>query len=585
MSEKKQSDQFHYNTEPTSDNTLHTLLIEKKRLIVPVIFIPGVMGSNLKEKTGKINSKIVWRLDGSSSLLGWAMPFYGGASARKLELDPDKTMVDNRGKIVEAFDAEVARIRKEYNPKIALYRRNHQYNEVMNIEKERNEKIKKAKENNPENRLFGSRRARGWGTVGYMSYGEFLDKLQNSLFATNGQMPKVLQDLIKKEPMFKLDEGSKTSLKFKDEQIEHCNQFYFPVHAMGYNWLESNGTSANALKRLVEVTLPNYYKKRGQKCDKVILITHSMGGLVARYYTQAIKGSAKVYGVIHGVQPATGAVAAYTRMKRGTEVNSTFFKKPIGAIAENILGKDAAEMTAVCAQAPGPLQLLPTPQYGKYWLTIKTPNGEKESYPKSDPYKEIYLAKDKWWCACEPHLINPCNVLNDKEQMLIDWQSYKDIINNHVKSFNQSIANKYHPNTYAFFGIDKDPDNIERTFLTYNSAFWRGKKVDKLNLIKIKLLHGSNNRFNRHIGDQKRLVLNELHGSRTLKSENGAEEYTLSSANGNGDGTVSQRSGQIPIEYLTARMHFPVEHEPAYKSKISQDFTLRAIVDIMNKVK
>lgn len=78
MSEKKQPEQFQYNTVPTSDNTLHTLFIENKRLIVPVIFIPGVMGSNLKEKTGKINSKIVWRLDGSSSLLGWAMPFYGG---------------------------------------------------------------------------------------------------------------------------------------------------------------------------------------------------------------------------------------------------------------------------------------------------------------------------------------------------------------------------------------------------------------------------------------------------------------------------------------------------------------------------
>lgn len=112
MSEKKQSDQFQYNTEPTSDNTLHTLLIEKKRLIVPVIFIPGVMGSNLKEKTGKINSKKVWCLDDPLSVLGWALPYYGNAKARKLELDPNKTMVDDRGKITEAFDAEVARIKK-----------------------------------------------------------------------------------------------------------------------------------------------------------------------------------------------------------------------------------------------------------------------------------------------------------------------------------------------------------------------------------------------------------------------------------------------------------------------------------------
>jgi len=73
--------------------------------------------------------------------------------------------------------------------------------------------------------------------------------------------------------------------------------------------------------------------------------------------------------------------------------------------------------------------------------------------------------------------------------------------------------------------------------------------------------------------------------SRTLKNGNRTEKYTLLPADGNGDGTVSQRSGQIPINYLTARIHFPVEHSTAYQNEISQDFTLRAIVDMMKKVK
>lgn len=573
MSEKKQSDQFQYNTEPTSDNTLHTLLIEKKRLIVPVIFIPGVMGSNLKEKTGKINSKKVWCLDDPLSVLGWALPYYGNARARKLELDPNKTMVDDRGKITEAFDAEVARIKKEYSLKISSLGNDKSHrSEVRRLEQERQQKIEEAIKNNPENRLFGSRRARGWGTVGYMSYGEFLEKLQNSLFAPKGKTPQALKKLIQ-APLFELDKGSKTSLKPKNEQIERCNQFYFPVHAMGYNWLESNGKSAKALKELVEVTLPNYYKKRGQTCNKVILITHSMGGLVARYYTQAIGGLAKVYGVIHGVQPAKGAVAAYTRMKRGTEVNSTFFKKPIDAITENILGKDAAEMTAVCAQAPGPLQLLPTPEYGMGWLTITAPDGKVESYPKSDPYEEIYLAKDKWWCACEPHLINPLNTDHNLLQMHNDWLKYKDIINIEVQSFNKKIANKYHPNTYAFFGIENDTHTIKPTSLTYQAAHWQGK-----------IVYSYKKPSTAHIGDPRRLNLKEWTGSRTLKNGNRTEKYTLLPADGNGDGTVSKRSGKIPIEYLTARMHFPVEHEPAYRNEIGQDFTIRAIVDMMKKV-
>ena len=299
-----------------------------------------------------------------------------------------------------------------------------------------------------------------------------------------------------------------------------------------------------------------------------------MGGLVARYYTQAIGGSAKVYGVIHGVQPTKGAVAAYTRMKRGTEVNSTFLKKPIDAITENILGKDAAEMTAVCAQAPGPLQLLPTLEYGMGWLTITAPEGKVESYPKSDPYEEIYLAKDKWWCACEPHLINPLNTDHNLLQMQIDWLKYKDIINNEVQSFNKKIANKYHPNTYAFFGIENDTRTIKTTSLTYQVAHWQGK-----------IVYSYKKPSTAHIGDPKRLNLKERMRSRTLKNGNRTEKYTLLLADGNGDGTVSQRSGKIPIEYLTARMHFPVEHEPAYRNEISQDFTLRAIVDMMKKVK
>lgn len=573
MSEKKQPEQFQYNTVPTSDNTLHTLFIEKERLIVPIIFIPGVMGSNLREKKDKFNSKKVWRLDGAPSVLGWALPHYGNARTRKLELDPNKTMIDDRGKITEAFDTEVARIKQKYDSKILLLGNDKSHrNEVRRLKQERQQKIEEAIKNNPENRLFGSRQDRGWGTVGYMSYGEFLEKLQDSLFVPKGQTLQALNKLIQ-APLFTLDKGSKTSLIPENEQIKHCNHFYFPVHALGYNWLESNEDSAMALQELVNVTLPKYYKKRGQTCDKVILITHSMGGLVARYYTQALGGAAKVYGVIHGVQPATGAVAAYTRMKRGTEVNSTFLNKPIDGITENVLGKDAAEMTAVCAQAPGPLQLLPTPEYGMGWLTITAPDGKVESYPKSEPYEEIYLAKDKWWCACEPHLINPLNTDHNLRQMQDDWDGYEAMVKDKVKKFNKAIANKYHPNTYAFFGIENDTHTIKPTSLTYQAAHWQGKIVDS---------HKTPSTA--HIGDPSRLNLKELTGSRTLQNGDVNEKYTLLPADGNGDGTVPQRSGEIPIEYLTVRMHFPVEHEPAYRSQIGQDFTLRAIVDMMQKV-
>lgn len=472
----------------------------------------------------------------------------------------------------------MAHIKHKYSTQLLLLGNDKSHRDkVRRLKRERQQKIDEAIKNNPENRLFGSRQDRGWGTVGFFSYGKFLDKLQTSLFDQTGHTPAKISQLLNTSPLFTLDKGSKTDLLVKDkEDIDRCNRFYFPVHAMGYNWLESNRDSAKALKELIEVTLPKYYQKRGKLHDKVILITHSMGGLVSRCYTQVLGGEAHVQGVIHGVQPATGAVAAYTRMKRGTEVNTGFFGKPVGAITENVLGKDAAEMTAVCAQAPGPLQLLPTPEYGMEWLKIKDANGNQKVYPSPDNpdiYNDIYLAKDKWWCACEPHLINPLNTDHNQTQMENDWLKYEKIILKKVATFNEDIANKYHPNTYAFFGIENKGEPIKMSALTYQSAQWQAEKTKSHQAPPTD-----------HIGDRHRLNLKELTGSRTLQNGDITEKYTLLPADGNGDGTVPQCSGEIPIEYLTARMHFPVEHEPAYQQKASQDFTLRAIVDMMKTV-
>jgi hypothetical protein len=175
---------------------------------------------------------------------------------------------------------------------------------------------------------------------------------------------------------------------------------------------------------------------------------------------------------------------------------------------------------------------------------------------QTDPYEEIYLAKDKWWCVCEPHLINPLNTAHNLIQMQDDWDEYEDLIMNEVQSFNERIANRYHPNTYAFFGIENDANTIKSTSLTYKTARWQRKTINSHNTPPTD-----------HIGDKRRLNLKELLGSRTLQNDAVNEKYTLSPANGNGDGTVPQRSGEIPMKYLTARMHFPVKHRLPYHKK------------------
>lgn len=601
MCENNYRMEFSFTTASASQNKEQIIYIEKPRTIIPIVFIPGIMGSNLSaisEQTNDKSTEKVWRLDDSISAIGWSFPYYGTAKARKLEFDPEKTEVDDRGLVIDAAAKEIAQVEQEYENEIRnLYEDDTE--KLINAYKIKQQRIEMAIKNNPENKYFGTRKERGWGTIAYISYGQFLETFQESLFNPKGHLTENLARLTN-PPSFTLNKDSKVSLSFQKHHIEHCQSFYLPVHVMGYNWLKSNADSAKQLKNLIEVDLPEYYKKRGQTCNKVILVTHSMGGLVARYYTEALGGRDKVYGVINGVQPSTGAVTAYTRMKRGSEINNC---EGIGKIKdwimEHIIGKDAAEVTAVCAQSPGPLELLPTPEYGMEWLTITDPDGKSESYPKADPYNEIYLAKDKWWCVCEPHLINPLNEDYNQQQMQEDWNKYKNIIKYKVKKFNDAIANKYHPNTYVFFGLGDEHDKIKPEFLTYQTAHWQGSFAQGY---QTTTMYTTPN----HIGAVNRLNLKELSEIRSIvprrydwkdaktethygiyptKIGNISEIYRLLPADSNGDGTVSHHSGAIPMNHLQARMHLPIGHEPAYQSMISQEFTLRAIVDILQKVK
>ena len=622
-----------FNTRPRSNEDVVQMHIENERKVIPIILLPGVMGSNLKLKSvnGDNNSRKVWRIDTPLNMTKWLLPILGNARRRKCLLDPNKTEVDDRGRVIEAASKEISSLQSTYN------QRSNDEESSIDLDEEG----KKADENHPENKLFGTRRERGWGTVGYFSYGVFLDTFQSWLYQPTGELSLKLQSLTEAHS-FKLASTEKTTLTFDDDDIKKLENYDFPLYAMGYNWLESNEKSARRLQKLVEETIPAFYKKKGRVCDKVILMTHSMGGLVARYYTEVLGGREKVYGVINAVQPSIGAAAAYTRMKCGNQKN--FF-------IDNVLGKDGAEMTAVLAQAPGPLQLLPGIEYGDEWLTITSPKHKIDKYPVYkqdseqnlilDPYNDIYLNKKEWWCVCEPHLINPFNKKHNKKIMESDWEQYENIIKHDVKKFHEEISGKYHPNTYAFYGVDvkavdaekrnekkededKEPIIIGEEFLTYDEVNWYGeyKKIDFESGIK--------RPSDQYIGDKNRLNLREKRAKRTIaietkKREKGeseaesnqqgnidfqvtynAECYTLEPAKANGDGTVSRRSGEIdptkgngdgmvprrsceipknPKESLRALTYLAVGHESAYKkSEEARDFALRAIVDIIVKI-
>jgi hypothetical protein len=140
-----------------------------------------------------------------------------------------------------------------------------------------------------------------------------------------------------------------------------------PVYAFGYDWRRTVSHSATLLARRIRHVLD----KHG--ADKVVLVTHSMGGLVARYACApagcGVAGQVK--GVVHVVQPCNGAVVAYRRFVEGLGNEKATGME--GKIFANVLGGTWWGYTMIMSGTEGPLQLLPNHVY-ENWLT--GPNGQ-----------------------------------------------------------------------------------------------------------------------------------------------------------------------------------------------------------------
>ncbi|ATM94510.1 PGAP1-like protein [Yersinia frederiksenii] len=484
--------------------------------VIPVIFLPGVMGSNLMDQSGKP----IWRLD---SLAGTAWDWVSvGAKKRKDLLSPERTFVDSGGKIEPEYESEV--------------------------------------------KQFGTRRDRGWGEVGYVSYGQFLPWLQGALNDhdlmeknkknNNGHLT-LREQLQNKNLNAEIGEENLT----KDD-IELSYKYLFPVHVVGYNWLQSNEKSATVLKERVN-SIVSGYSAQNMLCEKVIIITHSMGGFVARHYSENAAGKDNILGIVHGVMPTLGSPMTYKRMKAGEAGN-------VG----RVIGSSGSEMTAVLAQSPGPLQLLPGISYGLGWLQIEGVSG---GLPKSDPFKEIYSQRTPWWALCEDRLINP----NNKKASDSDWNNYIQLLIQDVKSFIEKLDGKFHKNTYAFYGNDGEK------YPSYETLYWKDKAggyYDKNKDI-------SEIAYSGVIKDPYNY---EIKNYRTAKMQIGLEKniwrektYIIAPPKDAGDGTVPIKGAKFVNDGLHGMLGVGVDHEGAFKNTDTENsrlFTLRSIIKISQDV-
>lgn len=367
------------------------------------------------------------------------------------------------------------------------------------------------------------------------------------------------------------------------EEVACSYHYRFPVHVCGYNWLDDNAASSERLKQRIEDVISRY-KKQKKKCEKVIIVTHSMGGLVARYCSEVAGMRDTIFGIVHGVMPALGAAAVYRRMKAGTEYpHSNIDERFFGYLTSLALGSDAAEMTAVLSSAPGPLQLLPTPEYGNGWLKIDGGQTVHALPQNGDPYNEIYTVRGAWWGLCADDLINPLNKESDPHRrssmMDSDWDAFEGIIRGPVKQFHNQIIHKYHSLTFSFYGSDSNRK-------AYGEVLWRGgPSVGERWL--------SDNRSYDELHG-KTLDRSEINTTRTVAAplegtgwKTGVHmSYSVSEPDEDGDGTVPQRSGLAATAKSTSILRVATGHEAAFReSSDARQFTIRAIVKIAQAVK
>lgn len=524
-----------------SENTARALCIVPPDEVFPVIFVPGIMGSNLRFKVPieKFNGgkDISWRPD-SPKYTAWTFANLKPAKRREV-LNPENTLLDDRAKIPDsklpAFKSADPEVRENWKKEYAR---------------------------------------RGWGTVMLDSYGEILYHLElhlNGIYDDNYALAAYWQERILGVKADTGNDGNSkhpwgtmtghTALTEGDLKEKLGDKYWFPVHAAGYNWLRSNDEAGKALALQID-TIIGHYKKLGFPCEKVILVTHSMGGLAARAacHPEIGNAAANVAGIVHGEQPAIGAAAAYKRMHTGFEAGGLF--NIVSLIVARALGWSGKEVTAVLSNAPGGLELLPTKLYPPGWLRVQ--HGEKDMMPPlpvSNPYAEIYAEKDKWWRLMNPEWIDPGQYASDPEALDQTWTDYLKRLKS-AEKFHDKLGAYYHPLTHAHYGAD-ERNKAWTTFTWKLKESSSGKTEMGADALTVGPMH------------------NDALGKIKVRSNGIDASFTMLPPDKPGDGTVPEVSGAASASNAAfATKMTGYEHQGSYENPWVKDVTAYSVARI-----
>lgn len=335
-----------------------------------------------------------------------------------------------------------------------------------------------------------------------------------------------------------------------------------------YNWTGSNLDSArdpqNAAYGNLETVIARaaadakeQAEQLGRQAVKPIIVTHSMGGLVARAFTEIMGKGDQVHGVIHGAMPTHGSPELYKRIKGGFE-----------GLTKGVLGGNGPEVTATAGNCPGPLELAPSKWYkgagGRSdWISAVVANGSNRSIPRSDPYSEIYRNQSDYWRLIIKEWLNPVGDPSG-DFAYIQYLSRIAV----ASGFHDALGEHgFHPNTRMFYGTGLTTrDRIDWTLQRLNGALPASGTFSGE--------YTTSNEFGRmRVRGTPDPGFSGLYGGHIV----------MSGPNAPGDGTVQAGAGSH-----SGQMAVPIddgfEHQAAFDSRAAREQTLAWLSEMIEEM-
>lgn len=231
-----------------------------------------------------------------------------------------------------------------------------------------------------------------------------------------------------------------------------------PVYVFAYDWRQSCAVIADDLILFIDQVLGAH---AGAK--QVVLITHSMGGLVARAACLDDVTVAKIAGVIHAAQPSNGTITAYRRFHTGyvgpydTGVVPGLQEQIIDNILSMIMGNSPEAYAMLVSGSPGPLEFLPNNTYHQY---------ASEPWLVADPAPDLSHVYDLYRGPYPPGIIPPTleGWVDDLGGDVSGTEVVADLhaLIDSAESFHNRLADNGHPKTYVLYGTKLKSDTAVR---------------------------------------------------------------------------------------------------------------------------